>query len=102
MGSERIAFWANLFIRLWKYIAAGTVWPDFAPSPLSSGRVRRANSAGKFLGVVAKSGLPNVALRAPRRGGGVWRRGESNPCFLRLRPRRSRNGFVREDSERVS
>ena len=29
-------------------------------------------------------------------------RGESNPCFLRLCPGRSRKGFFREDSERVS
>ena len=28
-------------------------------------------------------------------------RGESNPCFLRLRPLRSRKGFIREDSERI-
>jgi hypothetical protein len=32
----------------------------------------------------------------------TWRRGESNPCFLRLRPLRSKSGFIREDSERES
>jgi hypothetical protein len=32
----------------------------------------------------------------------TWRRGGSNPCFLRLRPLRSKNGFIREDSERES
>jgi hypothetical protein len=31
----------------------------------------------------------------------TWRRGESNPCFLRLRPLRSRKGFIREDSGRI-
>ena len=29
-------------------------------------------------------------------------KGESNPCFLSLCPRRSRNGFIGEDLERVS
>ena len=32
----------------------------------------------------------------------TWRRGELNPCFLRLRPARSRKSFIREDSEKVS
>jgi NAD(P)-dependent dehydrogenase (short-subunit alcohol dehydrogenase family) len=32
----------------------------------------------------------------------TWMRGGSNPCFLRLCPARSRTGFIREDSERVS
>jgi hypothetical protein len=31
----------------------------------------------------------------------TWRRGESNPCFPRLRPLRSRKRFIREDSERI-
>jgi hypothetical protein len=31
-----------------------------------------------------------------------WRRGESNPCFQRRRPGRSRTGLIREDSETVS
>ena len=32
----------------------------------------------------------------------TWRRGESNPCFLRIRPLRSGKGFIREDLERIS
>jgi hypothetical protein len=31
-----------------------------------------------------------------------WRRRGSNPCFQRIRPARSRKGFFRENSERVS
>jgi hypothetical protein len=51
---------------------------------------------------LAEFGLPDEASRSFRRRGEVWRRGESNPCFLRLRPLKSSKGFVREDSERLS
>src|SRR5260370_24527558 len=70
-------------------VALSSETPDYASSSETlrgfvglAGRLCRTDfapySAKSLLGL-AKYGLPNVSPPILRRGGGVWRRGESNP-----------------------